>query len=236
MKHIKIALLTVILIAAGLFLFDHQKMINQKLNFYADRASQKVELYWQKAVHNDANQASSKKRVSNKQTGTSISSSATPVESIVKNVSLSKKYYYQYTSKTPATVRAVFDQAIADYNATGIVHLVKGKGHTTDNRVTFSVYSKKMANLEQQTIELGEGGPTITKGSNLSGDYAFNHGSAKLNIYYAKSIRKSVALHELGHALGLDHSDSFDSVMYPMDRGTVQLSPEDLAGLKSIYK
>jgi predicted Zn-dependent protease len=43
-------------------------------------------------------------------------------------------------------------------------------------------------------------------------------------------------MHELGHALGLDHSTSKTSVMYPVDQGVSQLSAEDLAGLKKIYE
>ncbi|EKQ10421.1 putative Zn-dependent protease [Lacticaseibacillus casei A2-362] len=42
-------------------------------------------------------------------------------------------------------------------------------------------------------------------------------------------------MHELGHALGLDHSQSKASVMYPITQGVSQLSAGDIAGLKAIY-
>ncbi|MDN6899852.1 matrixin family metalloprotease [Oenococcus sicerae] len=42
-------------------------------------------------------------------------------------------------------------------------------------------------------------------------------------------------MHELGHALGLAHSSSRDSVMYPIDQGKSELSSDDLAGLRAIY-
>nr|WP_263849375.1 M10 family metallopeptidase domain-containing protein [Secundilactobacillus similis] len=44
-----------------------------------------------------------------------------------------------------------------------------------------------------------------------------------------------MATHELGHALGLDHSTSKLSVMYPVDQSRTTLSTADLNALKAIY-
>jgi hypothetical protein len=45
----------------------------------------------------------------------------------------------------------------------------------------------------------------------------------------------SVALHEIGHALGLAHSEIPGSVMYPYYRTLAQLQPDDIAALRTLY-
>lgn len=47
-----------------------------------------------------------------------------------------------------------------------------------------------------------------------------------------------VASHEIGHALGLSHSEDQHSLMYPVYQGFVsdfRLSRDDIAGIQTIY-
>jgi len=46
----------------------------------------------------------------------------------------------------------------------------------------------------------------------------------------------SVALHELGHSLGLGHSDVPNAVMYPYYRRATALSEEDIAAIRLMYE
>lgn len=163
------------------------------------------------------------------------SANATPIESIVQNTTLAKTYYYHFDQKLSATGREVFEEAVATYNQTGLVHLVAGSAHEHQNSITFSVYFKKMPSGDT-TIELGHGGPQITKQVSIRGVKYWNTATASLNGDYSAAFSKAVAVHELGHALGLDHSTSTQSVMYPVSQGKSVLSDGDVAALQEIYE
>lgn len=161
---------------------------------------------------------------------------ATPALSIVQRHQLRSVYYYHFDDNLPQSEHDVFLKAVKAYNATGIVKLVAGQGKKSDNQITFSSYKKEMSAESFGSTELGAGGPTIiveTYGSQVT---VINHARASLNLSYPlQSVNDAVAMHELGHALGLDHSQSKASVMYPITQGVSQLSAGDIAGLKAIY-
>jgi len=65
-------------------------------------------------------------------------------------------------------------------------------------------------------------------------------GSAAFRVdyveYASKSESRTLLLHELGHALGLGHSNNKKSVMFPIVTKTVKLAPSDVAGIKAFTK
>lgn len=165
------------------------------------------------------------------------SADQTPIENIVQGKTLKKTYYYHFASDVSSSAQVAFEAAVATYNATGLVKLVAGNATDKQNSITFFVYEKQMssANTQQGMIESGHGGPKIIQQTGW-GAYTVNHARAGLNVAYPQqAIKQSVATHELGHALGLDHSTSKLSVMYPVDQSRTTLSTADLNALKAIY-
>lgn len=153
------------------------------------------------------------------------------IEAIVSGKKLSNVYTYKFDNNVPEQTQQIFLQAINVYNATGIVKITAQEQDNSKNTLTLGVYNKTAQN-ENNVQELGIGGPKIYSQTGLV-NINYNHGKATLNTAY--SPRLSAAIHEIGHALGLDHAKDKTSVMYPVDQGVTELSEQDINNLKKIY-
>lgn len=64
----------------------------------------------------------------------------------------------------------------------------------------------------------------------FSGDVHFDEDEV-----WTVPLLENVALHEIGHSLGLRHSQLPTAVMYFQSNGVTDLQPDDIAGIQSIY-
>lgn len=78
--------------------------------------------------------------------------------------------------------------------------------------------------------------PPAVNNYSIAGDIAFNTGKV-FNVNGLDYDLFTVAAHELGHALGLNHSNQSAARMYSTYDGVeATLEPDDVAGIRSIYR
>src|SRR5439155_5038840 len=76
--------------------------------------------------------------------------------------------------------------------------------------------------------------PPPANNYSVAGDMAFNT-SQTFNVGTTYDLF-TVAMHEFGHALGLDHSSTASAIMYPSYNGVKPgASADDQAGVRNIY-
>ncbi len=231
-------LLVVLVVAVGLFVLSNWPTLSLQFRYYHSALTTTAG----QLLNQDGSSASSGNTKSSglilrntQDATTQTGANATPVEAAVQGVLLDHQYTYQFARQTPLGARRVLTNAIQTYNDTGLVHLTPGSAKKGRNHLTLGVY-RKQEPKDQSIVEYGHGGPLITQRINWRGIETTNAATAKLNATYPQSFKNSVAVHEVGHALGLDHSSDKRSVMTPIDQGRTVLSAADRKSLKAIYQ
>lgn len=116
---------------------------------------------------------------------------------------------------------------------------VRFKYVSSPNTAQIKVYFvKKIDTQNKQSLDRAIG---LTRYSYLGNNKKFT----RATIYIAEKTQEgknlnrdevyTVMLHEIGHAIGLDHSNDPESVMYPSENVIQEISKADLRTLKKLY-
>lgn len=138
-------------------------------------------------------------------------------------------------SSFDATYISQLQQAISVWNSTRVgtvlryagttpnPYMVNGIGVTKAPISTAGTVANTVTTYTGNTINKA----VVTLNSNLS----FNNGATTSGTYYLKSV----FMHELGHALGLDDNSDSSSIMCGYYTGITALSSGDINDLDSLY-
>jgi hypothetical protein len=115
----------------------------------------------------------------------------------------------------------------------GTVSFVSGQSSNADVTVDCLKDSSSIREGRKIVRKVGEGGPSSVFDTGL-----FNL-TVKGKIYlFTSSVgcdRPIIAMHEMGHVLGLDHSENPNSVMYEYEECNQDITPEIISTLSSLY-
>jgi hypothetical protein len=147
-------------------------------------------------------------------------------------------HFDQLTAKLPADqTRAEIERALREWARYAKLNFVPGSSATTSRTINLLFASGAhgdpypfdgLGRTLAHTFYPSPPNPEPLAGDlHLDGDESWRIG-ADTDLY-------SVVLHELGHALGLGHSDTPGAVMYPFYRRAETLTPEDVSALQQMY-
>jgi hypothetical protein len=146
---------------------------------------------------------------------------------------LSRAYGGYPVTSTPLSARERADvrTAVAAWEAAGNIDFVEVPDSPFSGiRIGKAWLDGRGGTLAEATVWPGAGGEIIGKATVI-----FDGGDLSSGDLAASSGFRSTAMHELGHAIGLDHSANRDTLMYPYYNGMTALSAEDVAGVAAIY-
>ena len=115
----------------------------------------------------------------------------------------------------------------------GIIYFIDSTSNNSDVIVSCLKDSSSIREGRRIIRKVGEGGPSSVYDTGL-----FNLSTKGKIFLFTSTVgcdRPIIAMHEIGHVLGLDHSENPDSVMYEYEECNQDITPEIVSALKSLY-
>ena len=143
----------------------------------------------------------------------------------------------------------VYKKAIKAWNRTGVVHLkyddngpdidCDAEGFAAEHKIDPKHYSTRnlgVTNVSTRDDHSGYNGSNLIDSASVTIDPTGIKKYAKRSHMNYKKLELSVAEHEIGHALGLDHVKQHDySVMRPVADKSILITKEDAQHLRELY-
>ncbi|XP_051145840.1 metalloendoproteinase 5-MMP-like [Andrographis paniculata] len=146
---------------------------------------------------------------------------------------------YSFDNELSDRVRGVFQRAFERWSEVTPLTFVEAGGGRTDIRIGF--FSGEHGDGEPFDGVLGTLAHAFSPPAgvfHLDGDENWVVDGGDLRNSPAGVDLESVAVHEIGHLLGLGHSSAEEAIMYPsITSGTrkVELAGDDIAGIQQLY-
>lgn len=158
------------------------------------------------------------------------------------SIKLDTQLFDNSTSElSPSAVQSAFDLSLSEFTSIGDYRFEQVQSSSADAKVKFSNNSAIFGSgvLAVTVLTFSDDSGNISEGEILIND-SF---SAPYDLVFSKNSSDdretyigNVLTHELGHLMGLDHSEVIDSTMfYNVFKGQDSLSSDDHFGLKENY-
>jgi len=130
---------------------------------------------------------------------------------------------------------SVWQSAVKSWNRSGVIHLVATSGKADITLADKNSTLGKNSTTVGITYSSYYHDKTMNDLKVMANAKAYVFKNVANRYHYSKAERTNVAVHELGHALGLEHNVGKNSVMYYATRNQM-VSKSDVNGLKASYR
>jgi hypothetical protein len=142
--------------------------------------------------------------------------------------------HYDFDAQMTAEYQAAIAAALNQWSAYGDIEFVyTANVGAADMVIGWDTIDGAAGTLGQAYYQYDSSGTVLY--SEIRFDLSENWAPTNAETGKGEFSFEAVALHEIGHALGLDHATSTDSIMYSHYGYHLNLTPVDVAGIQTLY-